>query len=259
MSKKSVAACLLAALVLAGLAQAAEVLTNDSVVQMVGLGLSKDIILAKLRSEPNSFDTSAAALADLQHKGVPSEVITAMISGQSAAGTSASEAQPAAAPQGETVFYGSPPKLQALGQSHTNSDVSNRKRYIPFAGSYMPSETFVRLPGRAAPVSLDAGTHAFYSNIEPGRLRLLHLAVDGNDTRYVVFTKGRSERELQVSGHRLPNGLYQLDLGAPLEKGEQYAWLLTPQLSGAATGLAALMAAAAANAGGGVAFDFAAQ
>ncbi len=257
MKALSVAVCLLAAMVLAGPvvpAQAAEVLTNDSVVQMVNLGLSKDIILAKLKSEPNSFDTSAAALADLQHKGVPSEVITAMISGQSAADTPA-----AAAVQGDTVYYGSPPNLQALGQTHTNSDVSNRKRYIPIAGSFMPSETFVRIPGRSAPLSLDAGTRVFYSSIDPGRLRLLHFAVDSNDTRYVVFNKGRSDREVQVSGHRLSNGLYELDLSGTLEKGEQYAWLLAPAMGNAPNGLAALMAAASAGAGNGVAFDFAAQ
>ncbi len=65
-------------------AQTQETLTNEKVVEMVKTGISNEIIIAKIKSSKNSFDTSSAALQQLKKAGVTDSVILAMV--QKAAG-----------------------------------------------------------------------------------------------------------------------------------------------------------------------------
>ena len=51
---------------------------------MVRAGLATAIIVAKIRSSPSKFDTSAATLAELQEAKVPDAVILAMVQGPAA-------------------------------------------------------------------------------------------------------------------------------------------------------------------------------
>lgn len=75
---------ILTALALAGAsAAAAETLTNDSVLAMQAAGLGDEVIVAKIRSSPNSFDTSTAQVIALKGKGLSPAVLAAMISGPS--------------------------------------------------------------------------------------------------------------------------------------------------------------------------------
>jgi hypothetical protein len=64
----------------AGQGQAApEVLTNDSVVQMVVGKVPKGIVLTKIQSTPNTFDTTANGLVTLYTSKVPTDLIKAML------------------------------------------------------------------------------------------------------------------------------------------------------------------------------------
>ena len=56
-------------------------LTNKDVVEMLKSGLSADIVLAKIRTSQNNFDTSPAALSDLKAGNVPEAVILEMVKG----------------------------------------------------------------------------------------------------------------------------------------------------------------------------------
>jgi hypothetical protein len=56
-----------------------EVLTNDSVVQMVVGKVPKDLILAKIQSTSSAFDTTADALVALHKSKVPAEAIKIMM------------------------------------------------------------------------------------------------------------------------------------------------------------------------------------
>ena len=60
-------------------AQAAEVLSNSSVVNMIAGKVSKDLILAKIRGTKSGFDVSAAGLVRLHQSKVPQDVIVAMM------------------------------------------------------------------------------------------------------------------------------------------------------------------------------------
>jgi hypothetical protein len=66
-------------------------LTNKDVLDMVKAGLTADIIVAKVKSSPRSFDTSPAVLAELKAASVPDAVILAMVNGPAKPG----EAPPA--------------------------------------------------------------------------------------------------------------------------------------------------------------------
>jgi hypothetical protein len=56
-----------------------EVLTNETIAAMTKAGLGPDVIVAKIRSAPSTFDVSVDALIRLKQDGVSDEVINAMI------------------------------------------------------------------------------------------------------------------------------------------------------------------------------------
>lgn len=90
------------------------VLTDASVLQMLKSGLSADIVAAKIKVSPTSFDTSPAALDELKAAGVPDTLILAMIgapAGPSAA-TAVANAGPAPAHFG--LLDGTPVKLKLM-------------------------------------------------------------------------------------------------------------------------------------------------
>ncbi len=55
------------------------VLTNQDVLDMLKAGLTREIVVAKIKSSPSNFDTSPAALTKLKAEGVPDSVILAMV------------------------------------------------------------------------------------------------------------------------------------------------------------------------------------
>ena len=56
-----------------------DALTNDDVVLLVEAGLEDSVIIAKIQSSTTAFDTSVAALVTLANKGVPNDVVAAML------------------------------------------------------------------------------------------------------------------------------------------------------------------------------------
>ena len=85
------AVVLSAALVVASLAVltarqgAQEVLTNDTVVAMVQARLGTAIVVAKIKTSTTTFDLSTASLIALKSKGIPDEVIQAMLEASASA------------------------------------------------------------------------------------------------------------------------------------------------------------------------------
>jgi len=57
-----------------------EVLTNETILEMVGLGFSDEIIISKIDECPNTFDTSIDALKVLKQNNVSENVIVYMVS-----------------------------------------------------------------------------------------------------------------------------------------------------------------------------------
>jgi hypothetical protein len=78
----------------------AEVLTNNSIVEMVTAKLPEEVIITKIQTSPNNFDLSTLALADLNQKSVSAAIIKAMLTAPKAAAP--------AAPSANTVQQASP-------------------------------------------------------------------------------------------------------------------------------------------------------
>ncbi|HVU44936.1 MAG TPA: hypothetical protein VHD85_02355, partial [Terracidiphilus sp.] len=85
-------ACSLAILTtIAGVLESQEVLTNQSVIQMVQAHLGTDIIVRQIRNSPGHYVLTTANLIKLKQSGVPEAVITAM-QAKNAVDTPSSEA-----------------------------------------------------------------------------------------------------------------------------------------------------------------------
>jgi hypothetical protein len=59
--------------------EAAVPLNNKNIISMQAMRLSPEVIVAKIKSSPASFDTSATGLQKLKYAGVPDKVIVAMV------------------------------------------------------------------------------------------------------------------------------------------------------------------------------------
>ena len=67
-------------------AQTQEVLTNQAVIDMVKSKFSEGIIIVKIKSSRNSFDTSSSALQNLKKSGVTDAIMLAMMESPSNGG-----------------------------------------------------------------------------------------------------------------------------------------------------------------------------
>lgn len=102
--KKVKLARLVFALVLFNGAQAQEPLTNDSIIKMVKSGLSEDVILSMVRTQPARYTVTPDQLIALKSAGVPDKVVAAMVDKGSGGGAVSTGATPAAG----TVATGDP-------------------------------------------------------------------------------------------------------------------------------------------------------
>src|SRR5262249_5731599 len=73
-----------------------EILTNDSILSMVKVGLDETLILAKIAATPARFDTQTEALIALKQAGVSDRILAAMV-GKPPTGLGAAQERSAAA------------------------------------------------------------------------------------------------------------------------------------------------------------------
>lgn len=207
------------------------VLDNQGVIEMVHLGLSQEVIEAKIHSSPNNFDTSPEALAKLKHAHVPTAVITSMINAGSGGGAPGAGSAGAAPGQGSFQFVAPDGTRQAMSPVRVTADASFRKAWIPFhVGG---PETFLFIDGRHATLHTSASP-TFSTNMNPINVRLVHLGEKKDrNARYVVFSGSTTDREVQVNTKQLGNGAWQITPVAPLQPGEEYAFLVATNMPAA--------------------------
>ena len=206
------------------------VVDNKAVVEMVHLGLGQDVILAKIHASPTAFDTSPEALAKLKHQHVPTGIITAMVQAGSGGGGAVSrDVNPMVNPNAASFQYvGADGAHSTISPVRVTAEYSARKAWIPFYTG--GPETFLFIQGRHAPLHTSASP-AFDTNINPVNVRLVHLGEKKDrESRYVVFTGSTTDREVQVTTSRLGNGMWEIKPSAPLQSGEEYAFLVSSQL-----------------------------
>lgn len=208
-----------------------DVLNNQGVIEMVRLGLSQEVIEAKIHSSPNNFDTSPEALAKLKHAHVPTAVITTMINAGSGNASPGAGNAGAAPGHGSFQFVAPNGSHQAMSPVRVTADASFRKAWIPFhVGG---PETFLFIDGRHATLHT-SGTPTFITNMNPISVRLVHMGEKKDrDARYVVFSGSTTDREVQVNTRQLGNGSWQITPTAALKPGEEYAFLVATDMPAA--------------------------
>ncbi len=95
------------------LAQTQEVLTNQAIIDMVKSRFSEQIIIAKIKSSRNSFDTSAAALQTLKRSGATDAIMMAMMQDTSTTGGQINNASAG----GNSNLSGSPVEITLQDQT----------------------------------------------------------------------------------------------------------------------------------------------
>ncbi len=202
-------------------ALAKDVLTNETVVQMVELGLNDEVVISKITNSTCYFDTSTEALLDLKKKKVPTDIIKAMIEKSS---TSAAKPK-SLIPEGE-FFYKKGEEYKEMVSVRVASAVSNRKRWIPFAGPFLNSEIFLFIAGEKATLRLSEKKPVFYTRIEPSFIKLVFLGYHRDkEKRYVVYEDDYSDREIQIDSEILDDKVYKIIPAKELAHGE-YAYLV---------------------------------
>ncbi len=89
-------------------------LTNQDVLDMLAAGLSHEVVLAKIRSSPSTFDTSPAALRELGAANVPDSIILAMVEAGSSLSRSEFGEQPTRALTKAQLPDGTPVELELV-------------------------------------------------------------------------------------------------------------------------------------------------
>jgi len=237
---------------LAPIAQAAEVLTNDTIVSMVKAKLGEAVILSKIKTSTGQYDVTTDGLIKLKAAGVSDKIIEAMMAAPSAAGPSAAPAPPAApvaappsAPSQAPVATPTPattlpgvPGMAVQGQSlfvKVNDRVlevlpvvpevvhSMAKHFIPYY--FGPGDNWHFVRGQKAVVRLPKGKPSFYTKVNPSSFQLMRLTYNAEkDIRYVVSTGATYRGSLPFTVNRPADDTFELVPSANLDGGE-YAFV----------------------------------
>src|SRR5260370_21506006 len=223
---------------------AQEVLTNDSVIQMVKAGLPEAVVIAKIKSTSSKFDLKPDSLVSLKKAGVSDKVLEAMVAaGRGAGPSTAAAATPApAAPalaagalKTQDVIY------QLVGGKFVEMFPTSANLETNMA--FFQSKSEVVLEGKKAQYRTSEKQPVFLSTYSSTDAPLVRLKQgDDHNDRNLKIGSGafmpfggtqkmgvRNEDKIAVSIERDPRGFYKGTPAAPLAPGE-YAFILSPRL-----------------------------
>ena len=218
---------------------AQEVLTNDSVIQMVKAGLPEAVVIAKIKSTSSKFDLKTDSLVSLKKAGVSDKVLEAMV----AAGSGAAPSTAAAAP--------APPAPALAAGALKTQDVIYQLvagKYVEmFATSanletnmaFFQSKSEVVLEGKKAQYRISEKQPVFLSTYSSTDAPLVRLKPgDDHNDRNLKIGSGafmpfggtqkmgvRNEDKIPVTIERDPRGFYKVTPSAALAPGE-YGFIL---------------------------------
>jgi hypothetical protein len=217
---------------------AQEVLTNDSVIQMVKAGLPESIVIAKIKGTATKFDLKTDSLVGLKKAGVSDKVLEAMVAAGSvsAAPTTAMPAPPAPAVaagsiKNQDVIY------QLVGDKYVEMFATSANLETNMA--FFQSKSEVVLEGRKARYRINDKQPVFLSTYSSTDAPLVKLKPgDSNDDRNLKIGSGafmpfggtqrmgvRNEDKIAINIERDARGFYKVTPAAPLPPGE-YGFIL---------------------------------
>jgi hypothetical protein len=217
---------------------AQEVLTNDSVIQMVKAGLPEAVVIAKIKSTSTKFDLKTDSLVGLKKAGVSDKVLEAMVAAGSgsASSTTAMPAPPAPAMaagalKNQDVIY------QLLGGKYVEMFATSANLETNMA--FFQSKSEVVLEGRKAQYRTTEKQPVFLSTYSSTDAPLVRLKQgDDHNDRNLKIGSGafmpfggtqkmgvRNDDKIAVTIERDPRGFYRVTPTAPLAPGE-YGFIL---------------------------------
>jgi hypothetical protein len=225
----------------ASVSLAQEVLTNDSVIQMVKAGLPEAVVIAKIKSTATKFDLKTDSLVNLKKAGVSDKVLETMVAAGSPSTASATPAPPtpalaAGALKMQDVVY------QLIGDKYVELMPLSASMETNFA--FFQSKSEIVLPGRKAQYRTGEKTPVFLTTYAPTEAPMVKFkAGDDHDDRNLKFSSGafmpfggtqktgvRNEDKIAVTTERDPRGFYRVKPSAPLPPGE-YGFVVTTGFS----------------------------
>jgi hypothetical protein len=215
---------------------AQEVLTNESVVQMVKAGLPEAVVIAKIKSTATKFDLKTESLVNLKKAGISDKVLEAMMApGSPATGAQAAAPPAAAAATGSLrdrdVIY------HLIGGKYVEMFATSANLETNMA--FFQSKSEVVLEGRKSKYRISDKQPVFLSTWGPTDAPLVKLKPgDSNDDRNLKISSGafmpfggtqkmgvRNEDKIAINIERDARGFYKVTPAAPLPPGE-YGFIL---------------------------------
>lgn len=125
-----------------------ETLTNEAVVVLIKAGLSPATVITKIKSSSTQFDVSTKGLIDLKSKGVPDDVIQAMVEA-GASPPARSSADPVVEPIRIFLMKG------ATGGAPTQQPLERTLARQRMAIGFMSFGTQIVMPGKNAVIQVE--------------------------------------------------------------------------------------------------------
>ncbi len=221
---------------------AQEVLTNDSVIQMVKAGLPEAVVIAKIKGTASKFDLKTDSLVSLKKAGVSDKVLEAMVSAGS--GSPAAAAAPTTttpAPPGPAVAAGALKNQDVIYQlvSGKYVEMFATSANLETNMSFFQSKSEVVLEGRKAQYRTSEKQPVFLSTYSSTDAPLVRLKQgDDHNDRNLKIGSGafmpfggtqkmgvRNEDKIPVTIERDARGFYKVSPSATLPPGE-YGFIL---------------------------------
>jgi hypothetical protein len=217
---------------------AQEVLTNDSVIQMIKAGLPEAVVIGKIKSTATKFDLKTDSLVSLKKAGVSDKVLEAMVAAGSgsAPATGAMPAPPAPAMaagalKNTDVIY------QLVGGKYVEMFATSANLETNMA--FFQSKSEVVLEGKKAQYRTTDKQPVFLSTYSSTDAPLVRLKQgDDHNDRNLKIGSGafmpfggtqkmgvRNEDKIPVTIERDPRGFYKVTPSAALPPGE-YGFIL---------------------------------
>jgi hypothetical protein len=216
---------------------AQEVLTNDSVIQMVKAGLPEAVVIAKIKSTSSKFDLKTDSLVSLKKAGVSDKVLEAMV----AAGSGAAPSTAAAAPPAPALAAGALKTQDVIYQLVAGKYVEMfaTSANLETNMAFFQSKSEVVLEGKKAQYRTSDKQPVFLSTYSSTDAPLVRLKPgDDHNDRNLKIGSGafmpfggtqkmgvRNEDKVPVTIERDARGFYKVTPSAALPPGE-YGFIL---------------------------------
>jgi len=254
-----------------------ELMTNDEVISLVTAGLSKQIIINKIRTSKTSFDLSTDSLIKLKKTGVDDDIVNAMLEAKSGKSMTGSGATSASVNNGNPNDPMSPhdfgiylfeekdgqrkmTQLSATVSAQNRTGGAVTAAITPFGLGKV--KTKANLPGTTAAIQIQSARPTFYFYLDtksgglntatgipsnPSEFALVKFNIR-SDNREITIAKANQwgakgglsdESVMPVTIDNLGNGIFKVTPQKDLKIGEYGFYLLNSGNSNASAAIGA--------------------